>query len=30
MATIGMYTTLAFIVNTFETPIDANIAPKVT
>ncbi|MEJ0022518.1 MAG: carboxymuconolactone decarboxylase family protein [Alphaproteobacteria bacterium] len=29
MATIGMYTTLAFIVNTFETPIDANIAPKV-
>jgi alkylhydroperoxidase family enzyme len=30
MATIGMYTTLAFIVNSFETPIDDNIAPKVT
>jgi hypothetical protein len=29
MATVGMYSTLAFIVNTFETPIDSNIAPKV-
>jgi 4-carboxymuconolactone decarboxylase len=26
MATIGMYTTLAFIVNSFDTPIDADIA----
>lgn len=26
MATIGFYTTLAFIVNSFETPIDADIA----
>jgi alkylhydroperoxidase family enzyme len=26
MATIGFYTTLAFIVNSFETPIDAAIA----
>jgi alkylhydroperoxidase family enzyme len=27
IATIGFYTTLAFIVNSFETPIDAQIAP---
>jgi 4-carboxymuconolactone decarboxylase len=26
MATIGMYTTLAFIVNSFDTPIDTDIA----
>ena len=26
MATIGMYTTLAFLVNSFDTPIDAGIA----
>ncbi|WP_439534666.1 carboxymuconolactone decarboxylase family protein [Polymorphobacter sp.] len=26
MATIGFYTTLAFIVNSFETPIDSDIA----
>jgi 4-carboxymuconolactone decarboxylase len=26
MATIGMYTTLAFIVNSFDTPIDADVA----
>lgn len=25
MATIGMYTTLAFLVNSFETPIDADV-----
>lgn len=28
MATIGMYTTLAFIVNTHETPIDADVASQ--
>jgi alkylhydroperoxidase family enzyme len=27
IATIGFYTTLAFIVNSFETPIDTHIAP---
>jgi 4-carboxymuconolactone decarboxylase len=28
MATIGMYTTLAFIVNSFDTPIDADITSE--
>lgn len=27
MATIGFYTTLAFIVNSFDTPIDTDISP---